>query len=98
MVKATGITRRIDELGRIVLPIELRRTMGFEAETSIEIFVSDDGFVMLRRYDTAVSIQSDIERIAEKAMEELPEDKAKRVRDLIMQLGEVLKGDPKKPR
>lgn len=38
-MKSTGIVRKVDELGRIVLPIELRRTLGIEEKDRIEIFV-----------------------------------------------------------
>ncbi|MCL2082803.1 MAG: AbrB/MazE/SpoVT family DNA-binding domain-containing protein [Oscillospiraceae bacterium] len=51
-MKATGITRRIDELGRIVLPIELRRTLGISERDSLEIFV-EDGRVVLQKYEPA---------------------------------------------
>lgn len=52
-MKATGITRKIDPLGRIVLPKELRREMGIkENETSMEIFVEDD-MVILKKYEPA---------------------------------------------
>lgn len=48
-MKATGIVRKVDELGRIVLPIELRRTLDIEIKDPIEIFVDGD-FIMLRKY------------------------------------------------
>ena len=38
-MKATGMVRKIDLLGRIVLPVELRRTLDFELKDPIEIFV-----------------------------------------------------------
>ena len=41
-MKATGIVRRIDELGRIVLPIELRRTMDIEERDRVEICLEGD--------------------------------------------------------
>ena len=37
-MKSTGIVRKVDELGRIVLPIELRRTMGIDVKDSLEIY------------------------------------------------------------
>ena len=48
-MKTTGITRRIDDLGRVVLPIELRRMLGIEVKDSLEIFVDGDS-VILRKY------------------------------------------------
>ena len=49
-MKATGIVRKVDELGRIVLPIELRRTMGIEIKDPVEIFV-DKEYIMLKKYE-----------------------------------------------
>jgi len=51
-MKATGIVRKVDELGRIVLPIELRRTLNIEIKDPIEIFVDDD-CIMLKKYEPA---------------------------------------------
>ena len=51
-MKATGIVRRIDELGRIVLPIELRRNMNLDVHDPVEIFLEGDSIV-LRRYESS---------------------------------------------
>ncbi len=51
-MKSTGIVRKVDELGRIVLPIELRRTLGIEEKDRIEIFVEGES-VILRKYHPA---------------------------------------------
>ena len=51
-MKATGIVRKVDELGRVVLPIELRRTLGIDVKDPLEIFV-DGECVILRRYEPA---------------------------------------------
>ena len=48
-LKSTGIVRKVDELGRIVLPIELRRTLGIDEKDSLEIYV-DGASVILRKY------------------------------------------------
>ena len=48
-MKSTGIVRRVDELGRIVLPIELRRTLDIAERDSLEIYVSDD-YIVLKKY------------------------------------------------
>ncbi len=49
-MKSTGIVRKVDELGRIVLPIELRRTLGIDEKDSLEIYV-DGSSVILRKYE-----------------------------------------------
>jgi len=48
-MKATGIVRKVDELGRVVVPIELRRTMGIAEGDALEIFVNGDQ-IILRKY------------------------------------------------
>lgn len=51
-MKSTGIVRKVDELGRIVLPIELRRTLGIEEKDRIEIIVDGES-IILRKYQPA---------------------------------------------
>lgn len=51
-MKATGIVRKVDELGRIVLPIELRRTLNINIKDPIEIYV-DGEFILLKKYEPA---------------------------------------------
>ena len=51
-MKSTGIVRRVDELGRIVLPIELRRTLNIAEKDSLEIYV-DGASIMLKKYQPA---------------------------------------------
>ena len=53
-MKSTGIVRKVDELGRIVLPIELRRTLDIAERDSLEIFVSDETIV-LKKYQPSSS-------------------------------------------
>lgn len=48
-MKSTGIVRKVDELGRIVLPIELRRGLGIVEKDSIEIYVDGDQ-IILKKY------------------------------------------------
>ena len=48
-MKYTGIVRRVDHLGRIVIPKELRRTMGIDTGSALEICTEDDSIV-LRKY------------------------------------------------
>lgn len=51
-MKATGIVRRVDELGRIVLPVELRRTLDIEERDQLEIFLEGDR-IILQKYESA---------------------------------------------
>ena len=52
ILKSTGIVRKVDELGRVVLPIELRRTLNIEEKDSLEIFIDDDK-IILKKYEPA---------------------------------------------
>jgi AbrB family looped-hinge helix DNA binding protein len=49
-MKATGIVRRIDDLGRVVIPKEIRRTMRIREGDPLEIYTSSDGSVTFKRY------------------------------------------------
>jgi len=49
-MKATGVVRKMDELGRIVIPMEMRRTWGIKPRDPIEMFVDEDSIV-LRKYE-----------------------------------------------
>ncbi|MBQ6818900.1 MAG: AbrB/MazE/SpoVT family DNA-binding domain-containing protein [Clostridia bacterium] len=49
-MKATGIVRRIDDLGRVVIPKEIRRTMRIREGDPLEIFTSNDGDVIFKKY------------------------------------------------
>lgn len=49
-MKATGIVRRIDDLGRVVIPKEIRRTMHIREGAPLEIFTNDEGDVIFRKY------------------------------------------------
>jgi len=51
-VKSTGIVRKVDELGRVVIPIELRRTLGIEEKDALEIYV-DHEKIILKKYEPA---------------------------------------------
>lgn len=48
-MKSTGMVRRIDELGRIVIPSEIRQTMGIRLKDAIEIFIENDR-IILQKY------------------------------------------------
>lgn len=48
-MKSTGIVRKVDELGRIVLPIEMRRTLDIEEKDALEIYVEGSS-VILKKY------------------------------------------------
>lgn len=51
-MKATGIVRKVDELGRVVIPIELRRPRGIKEKDPLEIYV-DGEQIILKKYEPA---------------------------------------------
>lgn len=51
-MKSTGIVRKVDELGRIVLPIELRRTLDISEKDPLEIYI-DGSAIVLKKYQPA---------------------------------------------
>jgi len=67
-MKATGIVRKVDVLGRIVLPIELRKNLDIEREDPIEIYVDGD-YILLKKYEPACIFcgnAKDVRRIRDK--------------------------------
>ena len=51
-MKSTGIVRQMDHLGRVVLPIELRRTLDIHEKDALEIYVDEDS-IILKKYEPA---------------------------------------------
>ncbi|MEW6724214.1 MAG: AbrB/MazE/SpoVT family DNA-binding domain-containing protein [Bacillota bacterium] len=51
-MKSTGVVRKVDELGRVVIPIELRRTLEIEEKDALEIYVDGDK-IILKKYEPA---------------------------------------------
>ena len=56
-MKATGIVRRIDELGRVVIPKEIRRTQRIRRGDPLEIFTTGDGEVIFKKYSPIGELQ-----------------------------------------
>ncbi len=62
-MKSTGIVRKVDELGRIVLPIELRKSMDIDKKgDAVEIFIDDDR-IILKKYQPACIFCGDADRV-----------------------------------
>ena len=51
-MKSTGVVRRVDELGRIVIPIELRRTLDIDIKDALEIYTEGE-LIILKKYEPA---------------------------------------------
>ena len=52
-MKATGIVRRIDDLGRVVIPKEIRKRMDIEENDPLEMFLDDENRLVLQKYNDA---------------------------------------------
>lgn len=63
-MKATGIVRRIDDLGRVVIPKEIRRTLKIREGDPLEIFIGEDNCVCFKRYSVLGSLSEDSTRVA----------------------------------
>ncbi|GIQ67263.1 AbrB/MazE/SpoVT family DNA-binding domain-containing protein [Xylanibacillus composti] len=62
MLKSTGIVRKVDELGRVVIPIELRRTLGIGEKDALEIYV-DGERIILKKYEPACIFSGNAEEL-----------------------------------
>jgi len=81
-MKSTGIVRRVDELGRIVLPAELRRTLDIGEKDQMEILVQDDAVVMRKYRPTCVFCDS-VRDLAIFRGRNVCEDCLRQLRDLM---------------
>ena len=61
-MKSTGVVRKVDELGRIVLPIEIRNVLDIKSKDAIEIFTDNDKIV-LQKYQPACIFCNDVDNI-----------------------------------
>ncbi len=65
IMKATGIVRRIDDLGRVVIPKEIRRTMRIREGDPLEIYTDADGEVIFKKYSPVGELSSIAKQYAE---------------------------------
>jgi AbrB family transcriptional regulator, stage V sporulation protein T len=70
-MKATGIVRRIDDLGRVVIPKEIRRTLRIREGDPLEIFVDRDGEVILKKYSPIGELSDFAQEYAEALYENI---------------------------
>lgn len=63
-MKSTGIVRKLDELGRVTLPIELRRNLDVNVKDPLEIFVDDDK-IILKKYNPSDIFTGEMEDLVE---------------------------------
>lgn len=90
-MKATGIVRKVDDLGRIVLPRELRRIKQINEGDPIEIFV-EDNLIVLHKYEPEISLVNDIEKLVSKLSRSddfLSEEKKKMTKEIVSILRKI---------
>lgn len=85
---STGIIRRIDGLGRIIIPKEIRENLGIKEGTPMEIMVNDEDDIVLKRYveDQGVTLEEAVKKIQEtldspELKSEIPEDILNNMKD-----------------
>jgi AbrB family transcriptional regulator (stage V sporulation protein T) len=91
-LKATGIVRRIDDLGRVVIPKEIRRTLRIREGDPLEIFVDRDGEIILKKYSPIGELGDFAREYAESMAEALGHIAIISDRDVII----TVAGGPKK--
>lgn len=89
-MKATGIVRRIDDLGRIVIPKEIRKTMHVREGDPLELYICENG-IMFRKYKQEVA--EDLLRLANDAdaLDDFPEENKDAARLLLTEIAEAAK-------
>ena len=91
-MKATGIVRRIDDLGRVAIPKELRRVFNIREGDALEIFTTDEGIVFAP-YDNQVEKETFATNWLRKYKDALKNNRAKFSVDGSVTICEVINGD-----
>lgn len=92
-MKATGIVRRVDDLGRIVIPKEIRRQLGVSEGTPMELFVKD-GKVIFQKYNTSECVMERIKELQNALYEDeamFGNEKVRKAEEHIKALKEIFK-------
>lgn len=91
-MKATGIIRRIDDLGRVVIPKEIRRTLGIREGEPLEIFIEGRDTVCFRKYEA--NLCGEVDRLNTLVYDYVDdwETKAK-IQKLLKEVKELMKGE-----
>ena len=93
-MKATGIVRRIDDLGRVVIPKDIRRAMGIHEGEPLEIFIGGDDTICFRKYknnlgDAVEHLRDQIENCGD----DLTYATLMRIDALLEEVQELVKGE-----
>lgn len=91
-MKATGITRKIDHLGRVVIPKEIRRNLAIEVDDPVEFYVEGD-CVVIKKFDAAGDLEQllgSLEGVLRLKGEMLPPDKLNAALEKMSELRSVV--------
>ena len=92
-MNSTGIIRRIDDLGRVVVPRDMRKSFGLQEGTPLEVCATEEG-ILFKKYDPGITLM-DIVNNLESALDdnyvELGVDNTREIRLCISDLKEILK-------
>lgn len=96
-MKATGIVRRIDDLGRVVLPKEIRRSFGINSGDPLEIFIDVGGHIILKKYDPLPEILNRVETLQAMITDNTnyTPDVTKKAVNLLVEVEKLLNSDLK---
>lgn len=92
-MRATGIIRRVDDLGRVVIPREIRRTMGIREGEPLEIYTEGRDTVCFRKYETNLCGEVDHLKEQIEAYCDLPRETQARIDILLREVRELVKGE-----
>lgn len=94
-MKATGIVRRIDSLGRIVIPKELFRTIKFNNNDPMEIYINDKGYIVLKKYEEQFDVIGQLDTLESfvKNDGEFGQKKSAKVIELINEIKKAIDTD-----
>ena len=92
-MKATGIIRRMDDLGRVVIPKEIRRTAGIHEGEPLEIFLDGRDTVCFRKYETNLCGDVDLLKKQIETYCDLPYETMERIEILLGEVRELIRGE-----
>lgn len=97
-IKPTGVIRRVDDLGRVVIPRELRKQQGIVDGTPMEISMTEDGAIILKRHAYAEALlplcyamETQLEESYTEVVDELGEDQVKKIQAQLKSIRTMLK-------
>ena len=92
-MKATGIIRRVDDLGRIVIPKEIRRTLRIREGEPLEIYTEGKDTVCFRKYETNLTVEVDYLREQIETCCDLPYETQAKIDHLLQEVHKLVQSE-----